>query len=225
MLGMGKVVDEYLITPAEKAITRLAENEVKRIIDEKVLGELGHLMFVTVGLAGAVFIVSLVFGYFGLVRTERFLNGVLILIVMGYSTVTFLTLIYHLIPPCIILVKSKISPRQFARAMAFILTLREYEAYRKEYPEKFGIGEAIAYFAGRQVEPESVCLKIVSHLMPILERHLIKRLLEVITPIVSAYIYLRYFVLPTMTHLDGHLVMLQAALYPIAVIWQALSGQ
>ena len=212
------------IEEAESLIVRLAEQQAKQVLDEYMLGALGKMMLPTVGLFACLLVVSAVLGALQANEAERIVSGVLIFGVLCYTTVTSFSVYAG---ACIVgaeMFKAGIGPLQFMKASLFILAVEAYETYRAEHPSKFWVGERVLEFAGYRSTPDGIALSMMRRLMPGILRHLLLRSAQVFAPIFCAYAYLRFLVLPTLTHLDGHFVLFQAALYPFAALWRLLGG-
>ena len=209
---------------AENFIVRLAQQQAKQVLDEYMLGALGKMMLPTVALFMCLLVVSAALSAFQAHEAERFVSGLLILGVLCYTTVTSLSLYAG---ACIVgaeMFKAGIGPLQFVKASLFILAVEVYEKYRAEHPNKFWVGERVLTFAGYKATPDGIALSMVRRLLPGILRHLLLRSIQVFAPIFCAYVYQRYMVLPAMTHLDGHFVVFQAALYPFVCIWNFIGG-
>ncbi|CAO3358022.1 hypothetical protein [Azospirillum melinis] len=208
-------------------VSKIATDNCITRIDDWLLETVGTLIRPTVVFIVLIAIAEAALKILEAPEIERFIQGCLFLLVVGYSsvaTIALLKMAWDARPILNTMWRARINPRQFLRAAIFTGALDVIDEHKAEWPNLFAVGHSIASWCGYASPTDTLALRIVQTAAPAIEAHLVKRAFAVMLPIAGTYAYLRYDLLPSLAHVEGHLAILQTGLYPFVAVWRLLGG-
>lgn len=216
-----------MLESAFSKVSDLAAQNCISQIDDWLLDAIGAMIRPTCIFIALIIVTEITLKIIEAGDYERIVLGLLFLSVLVASIVATIALgkmIYDARALLAVLWRARISPRQFLRAAIFTRALEVIDAHKAEWPTIFSIGDSVAAWKGCASLSDTLALRVVQAAAPAIERHVMKRAVAVMLPILGIYAYLRYDLLPSLAHAEGQFAIMQAGMHPILAAWRLIVG-
>jgi hypothetical protein len=212
------------LTAGEEIAERLALAEVDQLIQTRVSGILIPTMVIA-----AAFAVAETAAYF-INDTETLRISVTsILLAAGiYGTWSLVTGIILVLPVLSVWLATRVGPRSLARLLLYELIRRRLrEALTTSEGSATLAGRLAGYvlkFSGHAPDWDTLAFRLADRIAPRLVRHAVTQTALVLVPVVAAWAYYRYQVVPDIIHAQTGLGFWSAFVYPIAALIDVIGG-